>query len=298
MNLRILLTGSLGMLAGDLVPQLIARGATLELTDHRDGLAGGKRIQSLDICDAARVNEVVRATHPAWIVNCAAYTAVDKAEAEKETAFAVNAKGPENLARAAAEVGACLLHISTDYVFGGGAKQSNPYLETDAFDPCGVYGESKCAGDKIVAEILPAAHLIVRPSWLHGTHGPNFLETILKAAREKPELRVVNDQVGSPTYAAWLAQTICELIEKNARGTFHATSRGNISWFDFAAEIIAQAGFSTRLLPQTTQELNRAAPRPYFSTLDLGKLEGYLARPCPSWKVGVREHLQALSEKR
>lgn len=235
------------------------------------------------------VDDAVGRLRPDWIVNCAGYTAVDRAEGDAERVFAINAAGPENLARAARRHGARLLHISSDYVFSGG---STPYPEDHPPAPCGVYGRSKHAGDVAVLRELPDAHLIVRPSWLHGLHGPNFVDAILRQADAGGPLRVVDDQVGSPTWARWLAGVLVRLIDRNARGVYHATSRGNISWFEFAREIVRLAGIGVAVEPQSTAELARPAPRPAYSTLDVTKLEALLGEPCPSWRDGLREHLR------
>ena len=160
--------------------------------------------------------------------------------------------------------------------------------------PCGVYGHSKRFGDELVSRILPNHSLIIRTSWLHGVHGPNFIDSILRFAKQREEIRVVNDQTGSPTWSSWLAEIMLALLMKDARGVFNATSRGDITWFDFATEIVRLAGLQTRVLPQTTEELNRPAPRPVYSTLELSKLEAFLGKPCIDWKEGVAAHMALL----
>lgn len=295
--MRVLVTGSRGMLAQHFLGRMHGLASELRLTDLRvDSKA--PQVQPLNITDERAVESEVKTFAPHWIINCAAYTAVDNAETNYGDAFAVNALGPRNLARAARKVGARLLHISSDYVFGAPIscppEQKRPWREDDDFAPCGIYGHSKRLGDDFVLDNLPEDHLILRPSWLHGTHGPNFVHTILRLAQEKSELKVVHDQIGSPTWAEWLAKVMVQLIERDARGSFNTSSRGNISWFDFAREVVAQAGLNTVILPQTSSELGRPAPRPAFSTLDVSKLESSLGEQCLDWRDGIKEHLAAM----
>lgn len=296
-NKRVLVTGAGGMLAHDIVERLSAAGASLILTDVRESSVGSAQVMRLDITNAAQVAEFVERERPAIIVNCAAYTAVDDAEKNLDLAIAINSIGPRNLALAAKGIGGMLVHFSTDYVFGNACaagKARKPFTETDEPQPCGAYGQSKRLGDELVQAILPDNHLIVRTSWLHGAHGPNFVATILKLAGEREVIKVVDDQIGSPTWAGWLAEVVVRLLKRDARGVFHVSSRGNVSWFEFAREILRQAGLPTRVLPQTTEQLGRPAPRPPYSTFDVGKLESFLGEPCISWQEGIRRHLQAI----
>jgi len=284
------------MLAGDLVPQLREAGAKLCLTDQRSGSRDGLNIEALDITDRSALKERIGSFGPEWIVNCAAYTQVDKAETDYNTAFEVNAAAVEGLARCAKETNAMLLHVSTDYVFGAGTAKI-PLSETDTPKPCGIYGHSKRYGEDLLLNILPDHSLLIRTSWLHGIHGPNFVDTMLNLSKEKTSLKVVNDQFGSPTWTGWLATVIVKLIIRNAKGIYHASSRGNITWFDFAKEIFRQAHVAMEVLPQTTEELNRPAPRPPFSVLDVSKLERLLGEVCISWQDCVAKHLTARMEK-
>lgn len=289
---RVLVLGAGGMLAGDVVPQLRARKAELFLADIRPGNRQNIEIVAADLTNVKATQKLVADTKPNWIVNCAAYTAVDQQEGSYDLAFAVNSQGPFHLAEAAGKHGAKLLHLSTDYVFGRlGNNGKQPWKEDDEVHPCGIYGHSKFYGEELVRRVLPDDHLIVRTAWLHGLEGANFVHTMLRIGREQGKVKVVDDQIGSPTWAWWLGQVLIDLMERDARGTFHATSRGNISWFDFAREIFDQAGIQVELARQTTEELRRPAPRPSYSTLALEKLEAFLGRPCQTWQEGVKGHL-------
>ncbi|MCC6932165.1 MAG: dTDP-4-dehydrorhamnose reductase [Deltaproteobacteria bacterium] len=294
---KILLVGACGMLAGHLIPQLKRRQADLVYADIRriDGFS--EECLPLDMTNLEQVHRLVAQVKPQVIINCAAYTAVDDAEDKIELALRVNAIGPKNLAQAARDCGATLVHISSDYVYGGLGhidRPRTPYLEDEEVSPCGIYGHSKWLGDEFIKAILPAQHLILRTSWLHGLYGPNFVATIVRVAREKHELRVVNDQIGSPTWAEWLAVTICELLGKKCLGIFHASSHGDISWYDFAKEIVRQSGLATKVLPQITAEAKRKAPRPPYSTMNVSKLENALGHACPSWQDGLAAHLESI----
>ncbi len=284
------------MLAGDLVPQLAAAGVELELVDVRRGQRAGRTINALDITDEKAAKKAIQSAKPNWIVNCAAYTQVDNAEKEYDAAFNVNAAAVGSLARIAREARIPMMHISTDYVFGGakaGSEHRSPIAEDAPLSPCGIYGQSKRFGEDLLQSILPEQHLLVRTSWLHGIHGPNFIDTMLRLAGEKTSLKVVNDQHGSPTWTGWLASTLVKLLAKNARGVYHASSRGNITWFDFAKEIFHQAQLPMEILPQTSAELNRPAPRPPYSVLDVTKIERALGEVCISWQECIAQHLAA-----
>lgn len=294
---NIMVTGAAGMLASDLVPRLQAAGARLQLFDLGEAEIGGSAVARLDITDFKAVKHAVGDVQPDWLVNCAAFTAVDAAESEEQAAFSVNGAGPGNLARALSDTGGAMLHVSTDYVFGGADGRDSrrtPYSPDDTPSPCGVYGKSKHLGEVEVAQALPENYLIVRTSWLHGAAGHNFVNTMLKLAKEHTELSIVDDQVGSPTWSGWLSDVIVKLIELEARGIYHATSRGGISWLEFAKEIFQQAGAEVELKGQTTEDLGRDAPRPRYSMLDVSKLEDLLGEPCLSWQEGVTRHLEAL----
>jgi dTDP-4-dehydrorhamnose reductase len=296
---RIVVVGAQGMLAHDLIVRLQKTNATLELYDRDAGEACGMPVMSLDITIAADCDEVVQDAAADWVINCAAYTAVDAAEEDEALAFAVNGHGVGNLAHAVSLTEGSLCHISTDYVFGGvdgSNERRRPYTEGDMTDPCGVYGKTKAEGEQQLFSQLPDRSLLFRTSWLHGAAGNSFVSTILKHARVKEELRIVSDQFGSPTWTGWLADVIIAGIAQDAHGVFHASSKAGITWYEFTKEIVAQVGLSTRIEAQTTAELGRPAPRPAYSVFDVTKLETELGIEVLDWKEGLRQHLLEMSE--
>lgn len=279
--MKILVVGAAGQLGHDLLKTL---SSGHEVT--------GVDIGEIDITDAVSTNEVVGASRPDLVINAAAYTNVDGCEAETEMAWTVNATGAGNLARACNDAGSPLIHVSTDYVFDG--TKGAPYLEDDPTAPLGEYGRSKLAGEEDVRAILDR-HLIVRTAWLFGAHGHNFVKTMLRLGRERKELKVVNDQTGSPTYAGHLAQAIRGLAEKNLDepGVYHMTGSGQCTWFDFAAEIFSLAGIEVDLQPTTTAAFGSPAPRPAFSVLANTRAPELRL---PHWREGLLECLQELGE--
>lgn len=232
-----------------------------------------------------------------WIVNCAAYTAVDRAEDEPEMAHALNAEGPLNLARAAAESGASLLHISTDYVFNG-AKDGD-YLEEDTPDPASEYGRSKLAGELAIRKTLDR-HLILRTAWLYGRNGKNFVDTMLRLFHERAEVQVVSDQAGNPTYARDLARAIVAILSRggNPFGTFHYSNEGRTSWFEFAKAIYQEAlargiaNDGVRLVPIHTSEYPTKAQRPRNSCLAKEKIRRELGIAIRGWREALVDYLQ------
>lgn len=221
-------------------------------------------VDELDITDIDAVLKLVREVEPYAIINCAAFTAVDACETQYEKAFAINAIGPRNLAIAARETGAKLMHISTDYVFDG--KGTKPYVETDATAPASAYGSTKLAGEKFV-EQFAEKYFILRTAWLYGD-GKNFAKTMLKLAETHDVVRVVNDQFGSPTSTVELTKAIAALLFTDNYGIFHATCEGSCSWADFAAEIFRLAGKQTKVEGISTEEYGSVTPRPLYSVLD------------------------------
>ena len=282
--MRLLVTGAAGMLAGDLL-------RAAERAGHETvGLARAE----LDIRDADDVARAVAGAEPDAVVNCAAWTDVDGAESAREDAFAVNAAGAGNLARAAAAVGTALLHVSSDYVFSGEARldadgRPRPYVESDDTAPRSVYGQSKLAGEREVLAASPR-HLVVRSSWLFGVDGPNFVETMLRLGGERASVEVVDDQVGCPTWTGHLAAALIGLLEREVSGLVHQAGGGQVSWNGFAREIFRQAGVDCEVLPSTTEQMGRPAPRPAYSAI-VSEREDVL--PMPPWQDGLAGHLAA-----
>lgn len=241
-----------------------------------------------DIRDSAKVREVVEEAQPEWIVLAAACTNVDDCESHPDLAFAVNRDGAVNVAQAAKRTGTKLLFLSSDYVFDG--RKTSPYETGDARNPQSVYGRSKAEAEMQLLEMLPEC-CIVRTSWLFGTGGKSFPDTILKLAASRPTLDVVNDQHGCPTYSVDLARAIIELCRRDARGIVHVTNAGDCSWFEFAREIVRGAGLSTEVRPVSTQQMARPAPRPAYSVLSSKSREAY-GVSMPTWQEALQRYLQ------
>jgi dTDP-4-dehydrorhamnose reductase len=248
----------------------------------------GLGLKELDIRDGGKVREVVEKSRPDWIVLAAAYTDVDGCESHPDLAFAVNRDGPVNVARAAKRNGAKLLFLSSDYVFDG--KNSSPYETQDARNPQSVYGRSKAEAEIRLLEVLPEC-CIARTSWLFGTGGKCFPETILKLAASRPALDVVNDQRGCPTYSVDLARAIIGLCRNQARGVVHVTNAGDCSWFEFAREIVKGAGLSTEVRPVSSRQMARPAPRPAYSVLSPKSLQPY-GIALPTWQDALGRYLE------
>ena len=240
-----------------------------------------------DIRDPKQVSEAVERTRPDWIVLAAAYTDVDGCESNREMAFSVNRDGAANLAHAARESGARLLAISTDYVFDG--RSSVPYETDHPRAPRSMYGRSKAEGEERMQEILPGV-CIVRTSWLFGVGGKCFPDTILKLAATRAELDVVDDQRGSPTYSVDLARAIIQLCRQDATGIIHATNSGECSWYEFAREIVSEAGLATVVHPTTSDKFVRPAERPQYSVLSPRSINGY-GITMPDWHDALRRYL-------
>lgn len=279
---RVLVTGAGGMLGQDVVR--VAREAGHEVV-------GLTRAQ-LDVTDADAVARAVAEARPDAVVNCAAWTNVDGAESDPDGAQAVNADAAGHVARAAADAGARLVHVSTDYVFDGDRAADAPaYVESDPIGPRSVYGTTKLAGEHAVAA-AGGSHAIARTSWLFGAGGPNFAATMLRLAQERDEVTVVDDQIGCPTATGHLAPALLALASGHARaveGVVHLAGGGTpVSWNGFATEIFRQAGVDCRVLPCTTAEMPRPAPRPAFSALVTERPE---APRLPDWREGLTDYL-------
>ncbi len=248
----------------------------------------GLSSRDVDIRDKEQVNEKVQNSHADWIVLAAAYTDVDGCESNRELAFAVNRDGAVNVAEAAQRSGAKLLFLSSDYVFDG--KKTSAYETGDTRNPLGVYGCSKAEAEVRLLELLPDC-CIARTSWLFGTGGKCFPDTILKLTATRPVLDVVNDQRGCPTYSVDLARAIMQLCRKGARGIVHATNAGSCTWFEFAREIVRQAGLTPEVRPVSTQQMSRPAARPANSVLSSSSLQA-LGITMPSWRDSVARYLR------
>nr|WP_154959314.1 dTDP-4-dehydrorhamnose reductase [Paenibacillus xylanexedens] len=261
MKVRVMVTGASGQLGYDVVK-------TFEADGHH--VLGCDRDQ-MDITDQQQCMDQILVFRPDVIIHCAAYTAVDQAESDIDTAFAINAVGTRNITVAAEKVNAKLIYISTDYVFDG--IGATPYQEYDQTNPQSVYGKSKLAGERLV-QSLSTRWFIIRTSWVFGSHGHNFVKTMLNFMEKRPQLQVVHDQQGSPTYTVDLARLIAELALSEKYGIYHASNAGSCTWFEFAQAIAEEAnkqsGFraTAELLPCTTAEFPRPAPRPAYSVMD------------------------------
>ncbi|MGH9512390.1 MAG: dTDP-4-dehydrorhamnose reductase [Terriglobales bacterium] len=275
--------------ASGLLGQALMRRWSNQSDDETTGLSS----KDADIRDQQQVLDAVKRTMPDWIVLAAAYTDVDGCETNRKLAIDVNTGGAANVARAARQSGSRLLFISTDYVFDG--TKTSPYEANDPVAPRSVYGESKAEAEKQIRQILPEA-CIVRTSWLFGVGGKCFPDTILKLAARRPEIDVVEDQRGCPTYAEDLASAIVQLCHRNATGIVHATNRGECSWFDFAKEIVSTAGMATIVRPTTSEKFVRPAPRPRYSVLSSASLDRY-GITMPDWQTALRNYLKQKSSR-
>ena len=276
---RVFVTGGRGQLAAEF-PSLIAHGTCL---------APGR--DELDVRDAEAVSRAIEAFRPTLVVHAAAWTNVDGAEGDRDGAFAVNERGSRNVARAARASGAALVAFSTDYVFAGDSPHG--YVESDATGPQSVYGASKLAGEIAVRSEHPHAH-VVRTAWVFGPRGQNFVRTMLRLGAERDELRVVDDQRGNPTYTRHLATAALELVEQCPPGTYHLAGGGSCSWFELAETIMRRAGLPARVVPISSDELDRPAPRPACSIL---RSEHDCTPTLPPWRAGLDACLHELSQQ-
>ena len=249
-------------------------------------LAWGR--SELDVLDHAAVATKLRRAAPDAVINCAAFTDVDRAQAAQQRALAVNGVGAGNVARGAAVADVWTIHISSDYVFDG--RKREPYLESDRPAPLSAYGRSKLAGERAVAQGAPNAHTIVRTSWLFGRAGRCFPATILRLAAERDQLTVVDDQVGAPTFTGHLARALLDLARARLLGVVHVAGDGECSWFQFACAVLAQSRVQTEIRPGSSRELERCAPRPAYSVLRSERRE---APKLPHWRQGLGDFLAA-----
>ena len=245
-----------------------------------------------DLRDAPAVADVVAKTKPNWIVLAAAYTDVDGCESNRDKAFAVNSEGAVNVARAAKTIGARMMFLSSDYVFDG--EKTSPYETDDPRAPLGVYGKSKAEAEVQLLKVLPEV-CIARTSWLFGVGGKCFPDTILKVAATRPQIDVVDDQRGSPTYTVDLARAIMQLCLKNAEGIVHVNNAGDCTWFDFAREIVSKGGLKTEVHPTTTEKMARPAPRPAYSVMSAASLHRY-GVAMPTWQDALKRYLTERAE--
>lgn len=297
--MKVFVTGVGGQLGHDVINELTSRGYEAIGSDVVDMVLSGVPYVALDITDKIEVERVIAEIRPDAIIHCAAWTAVDAAEdADKqEKVKAINVDGTQNIANAAKIVDAKMIYISTDYVYDG---QGTVPWEPDCkeYAPLNVYGQTKLGGELAVSSTLEK-YFIVRIAWVFGLNGGNFIKTMLQVGKNHPQVRVVNDQIGTPTYTYDLARLLVDMIESEKYGYYHATNEGGyISWYDFTKEIYRQAGMDTQVLPVTTEEygLSKAA-RPFNSRLDKKKLTDNGFVPLPDWKDALQRYLQELKKQ-
>ncbi|MCX7973096.1 MAG: dTDP-4-dehydrorhamnose reductase [Candidatus Aminicenantes bacterium] len=279
--MKILVTGARGLLGTDLVPLLQADGHEVLATD----------IDELDITETDQVVAFISREKPEVVINCAAYTQVDKAEEEQDKALAVNWLGVQNLALACSFQEIKICHLSTDYVFNG--EKDAPYTPFDFPQPINVYGWSKWLGEECLIRIS-TRYFLVRTSWLYGRGGLNFVDTILNKAKNHPEIKVVTDQRGSPTWSVNLARFLSYLVRSEKYGLYHVTdkTKGGVSWFELAQEVVRLAGLATKIIPVTSEEFPRPARRPKNSVLDLSWTEIAFNYPFPDWREALQTYLK------
>jgi dTDP-4-dehydrorhamnose reductase len=275
---RILVTGANGQLGNEM--RVLAKNIDSFEFDFTD-------VDELDLCNAEKVMEYFQKNRPVYIVNCAAYTAVDKAEEDTELCWKVNRDAVANLAKAATAVGAVVLHVSTDYVFDG--SNSRPYLETDPVCPASAYGRSKLDGETMLLKYCPDS-IIVRTAWLYSVYGNNFVKTMIRLGKERDCLNVVSDQIGTPTYAADLAKALMKIIQESEKGRFksgiyHFSNDGVCSWYDFTLKIHQLAGItSCKVSPISSKDYPAKANRPAYSVLSKDKIKADYGITVPQWE--------------
>ena len=279
--MRILVTGVKGQLGHDVMNELAKRGHT--------GI--GVDVEEMDITDAKKVNEVIRASEVEAVIHCAAYTAVDAAEDQVELCRKINAEGTENIAKVCKELDIKMMYISTDYVFDG--EGTRPWEPDDERHPLNVYGLTKYEGELAVEKYLDK-FFTIRIAWVFGVNGKNFIKTMLKLSETHDELNVVDDQIGSPTYTYDLAVLLVDMIETEKYGRYHATNEGLCSWYEFACEIFRQAGRAVKVNPVSSDEFPTKAKRPHNSRMDKSKLTENGFTPLPAWQDALKRYLEII----
>lgn len=283
MGMKVLVTGAKGQLGRDLMNELT-----------RQGLEGiGVDIEEMDITDPDKCRSVIGQANVDAVIHCAAYTAVDAAEDQKELCQKINGQGTRNVAEACSRAGVKLMYISTDYVFDG--QGTRPWEPDDERAPLNVYGQTKYEGELAIEELMDE-YFIVRIAWVFGAAGKNFIKTMLRLGKEKGAVSVVNDQIGSPTYTYDLARLLVDMIQTERYGRYHATNEGECSWYEFACEIFRQAGLAVQVTPVTSEAFAAKAKRPANSRMSKEKLtENGFAR-LPAWQDALRRFLDVIKE--
>lgn len=281
--MKVLVTGVKGQLGHDVVNELTRRGIE----------AVGVDIEEMDITDAGSVDRVIKGAAPDAVIHCAAYTAVDAAEENEDLCRRVNSDGPRNIAGVCKELDIKMVHISTDYVFGG--QGGHFWKPDDACDPQSVYGRTKYEGELAVRDILEK-YFIVRIAWVFGINGKNFVKTMLKLSQNHDTIRVVNDQFGSPTYTYDLARLLVDMVLTEKYGVYHATNEGTCSWYEFACAIFREAGVKVNVVPVTTEEYGAKAKRPANSRMDNAKLTECGFERLPSWQDALARYIAVLKD--
>ncbi len=283
---KVALIGGRGLLGQDIAKEC----------KHRDWQISVPSREEVDVTSAESVEAFLVAEKPDWVINCAAFVAVDDAEEKRDEAFALNAEGAENVARAGSHTGARLVHISTDYVFAG--NKNAPYNEDDATNPLGVYAASKLEGEVRVLNVAPDS-IVARTAWLYGARRDNFPLKILRAAISGKSLRLVSDRVGSPTYTPDLAAALADMIEKPIPGgIYHVVNEGLASWYDLCKEMVDYAGLEVAIQPAKNNEYPTPAARPMYSLLSTAKLQRAGIAPLPHWKDAIHRFVDELRESR
>ena len=279
--MRILVTGVKGQLGYDVMNELAKRGHT--------GI--GVDVEEMDITDAAKVEQVIKASDVEAVIHCAAYTAVDAAEDNVELCHKINAEGTENIAKVCKELDLKMIYISTDYVFNG--EGTRPWEPDDEREPLNAYGQAKYEGELAVEKYLEK-YYIVRIAWVFGVNGKNFIKTMLNLSETHDELSVVNDQIGSPTYTYDLARLLVDMVETDKYGRYHATNEGLCTWYEFATEIFRQAGKEITVHPVTSDQFPSKARRPHNSRMSKDKLEANGFERLPTWQDALNRYLKTI----